>query len=150
MTPTFIRFGQMVIAWSSIIFLPKKSFIKYLPTAFVAALLVMIVSSLAIPLNFWRVNGGIRTKIFNDFSFTFGPFFIGTIWIFHLTYRKFSLYFLLNIIMNTLLAFPLSTLYQKLKVYKLNNFKSIHVFFTYIIFSLILYGYQVTVDKIKN
>ncbi len=150
MSPTFIRIGQIVISWASVLFLPKKTFIRYSAPAIFASSLVLIVSFLAIPLKLWRVNGGIKTKIFNDLSFIFGPFFMGTIWIFRLTYGKFGLYMLGNLIMNSFLAFPLSSIYQKLKVYKLINFKRKYLLLTYITFAILIYGYQVVLDKAEK
>ncbi|RFB18208.1 hypothetical protein DZB84_04650 [Bacillus sp. HNG] len=94
LSPALVRIGHFVIAWTSVLFLPKKTFIRYSSSAILASLLVLILSILAVPLNLWRVKGGIKTKIFNDLSFIFGPFFIGTLWIFRMTYKNFSLYML--------------------------------------------------------
>lgn len=147
MSPTFIRIGLLVLSWTSALFLPKKSFMKYSPVAILASLLVLIESFLAIPLKWWRVKGGIKTKIFNDLSFILGPFFVGTIWIFRITYGKFWLYLLLNIFIDAFLSYPMNSIFQKLKVYKLINFKSKHIFFTSITYAIIIYCYQLFIDK---
>lgn len=64
-------------------------------------------------------KGGIKEKILTDLSIILGPFFSGTLWFFHLTYGRFGPYFMLNMIMNFLLAFPICTILQKLKLFKL-------------------------------
>lgn len=147
----FIRIGMFIISWLSVVFLPKKSFKKYLSVANFAAILILITSMIAVPYKLWIVEGdGKKAKIYNDLSFIFGPFFIGTIWIFHFTFGKFKFYFLLNSIMDFLLAFPMCYIFQKLKLFKLVNFKPIYIFMTHITYSIFLYGYQLFLDKTKR
>jgi hypothetical protein len=148
--PVIIRIGLLVISWSSAFFLPKKLFVRYSPVAVLASLLVLIECYLAIPFKWWKVNGGVKTKLFNELSFILGPFFVGTIWIFRLTFGKLWLYLLLNLIMDGLLSFPFNKIFQKLKVYKLINFKPKHIFFTSFAYAIMIYGYQLLIDKQKK
>ncbi|MDQ0254543.1 hypothetical protein J2S74_001922 [Evansella vedderi] len=147
MTPTLIRLATVLISWISLIFLPRKSFYKYLPVSIFTSVLVLIVCALSIPYKFWVIKGNKTTKILNDLSFVFGSFFAGTLWIFHLTFGKFKQYVALNLIANILLSYPLSYIFQKFKVYKLVNFKSKHVFLTYFSFSFLIYGYQMLLNR---
>lgn len=146
-----IRLGLFIVSWLSVIFLPKKSFLRYLPVANFAATLILITSKLAVPLKLWTVEGDKpNEKIYNDLSFIFGPFFIGTLWIFHLTFGKFRLYFILNLILDFFLAFPMCYVFQKLKVFKLVNFKPIYIFVTHTLFAFFLYGYQLVINKARR
>ncbi|WHZ04036.1 hypothetical protein QNH48_05065 [Neobacillus sp. YX16] len=83
-----IRISLLLIPWSTVFFIPKNVFKKYTPVAILASLLVAINSMLSVPFKWWTVKGGLLNKVINDLSFTLGPFFIGTIWIFRLTLRK--------------------------------------------------------------
>lgn len=147
MSPTFIRIGLLVISWCSALLLPKMAFRRYSPVAILASLLVLIESFLAIPFKWWRVKGGIKTKIFNDLSFILGPFSVGTIWIFRITYDRLWLYLLLNVFMDAFLSYPMNWIFQKLKVYKLINFKPKHIFFTSITYAIIIYVYQMFLER---
>ncbi|WP_257009770.1 hypothetical protein [Evansella halocellulosilytica] len=148
---TFTRIAMLVISWISIIYLPKNSFKKYLPVANFAASLILITSLISVPLKLWVVeNGGMKEKLSTDLSIILGPFFIGTLWIFHFTFGKFRLYVLLNVVMNFLLAYPICTILQKLKLFKLINFRPIYIFITYLIYSIFLYGYQLFLEKPKR
>ncbi|GAA0319079.1 hypothetical protein GCM10008967_07000 [Bacillus carboniphilus] len=147
MIPTLIRIGLVLVSGASLFFLPKKSFYKYLPVTIFTTLLCLGVCALSIPYKFWIVKGNKTTTIFTDLCYVFGSFFAGTLWIFHLTFEKFKRYVALNFIMNMLLAFPLNYVFEKLKVYKLVNFKSKHIFFTYFSFSFIIYGFQLLIEK---
>ncbi len=140
--PTLIRWGLLILSWFSMLFLPKEKIKKYLPVTTFSTLLVVALSILNIPFKWWKVEGGLLNKVFNDFSFIFGPYFCGTIWIFHLTFGKFTKYFLTNLIMDAALSFPLGTLLQKLKVFKLVEFKPKHIFYTTFSYALALYAFQ--------
>jgi hypothetical protein len=148
--PTIIRIGLIVLSWSTIFFLPKEAAKKYVPVATFSSLLVVILSMFSIPFKWWRVKGGMLNKIFNDFSFIFGPYFVGTMWIFHLTFGKFWLYSLLNIFMDTMLLYPFNWIFQKLKVYKLVNITPKQLLCTTLSFALALYGYQSYISKPKS
>lgn len=147
MVPTLIRLGVVLISGVSLIFLPKKSFYKYLPVTIFTNVLVLSVCALSIPYKFWVVKGNKTTKVLNDVSYVFGSFFAVTLWIFHLSFGNFKRYVAVNFLMNMLLAFPLNYVFQKLKVYKLVNFKSKHIFLTYFGFSFIIYGFQLLLNK---
>lgn len=146
-----VRIGLLAVSWLSLVFLPKKSFKEYLPVANFAVSLILLTSLFSLPLKLWIVEkGGIKEKIFTDLSIILGPFFSGTLWIFHLTYGRFRPYMLLNAIMNLLLAFPICTILQKLKLFKLVHFKPIYIFVTYLFYAVVIYGYQMFLTKPKQ
>lgn len=147
--PNIIRIIQLILPWISIVFLPKRSFKHYLPVSIFASLLVTGMCLLAVPYKWWIVKGGWKFKLLNDGSFILGPFLVGTLWIFHFTFGNLKRYFWVNLIMDTLFSFPLSYLFQKLKLFKLVNFRHKHIFFSFITFSLIIYGYEVLIKRIK-
>ncbi|WP_042463356.1 hypothetical protein [Neobacillus dielmonensis] len=150
MLATFIRAGLVIGSWSTVFFIPKNMLKKYIPVATFATLLVLIQSMLSIPFKWWTVKGGLLNKVTNDLSFILGPFFIGTIWIFRLTFGKFWIYLITNVLMDLFLAYPVNGLMQKLKVYKLVNFKPKHIFYTASSFALVIYGFQLFLTKSKS
>ncbi|MBA2876639.1 hypothetical protein HNR31_003457 [Anoxybacillus caldiproteolyticus] len=150
MLPTFIRASLIILSWSTVFFLPKNSLKRFLPVSFFTSLLVVLMSMLSIPYKWWTVQGSMKRKITNDLSFIFGPFFVGTIWIFHFTYGKFCLYLITNAMMDYTFAYPLTALFQRLKVYKLVNFKPIHVFLSFLSYAVIIYGYQSFLQKSQS
>lgn len=150
MLVAIIRISLLIIPWLTVFFIPKNVFKKYTPVAVFASLLVAINCMLSVPLKWWTVRGGLLNKVINDLSFILGPFFIGTIWIFRLTFGKFWLYLLTNTFMDLFLSYPVNWILQRLKVYKLVNFKSKHVFFVSIFLSLVIYPYQLFISRRKS
>lgn len=144
-----IRLSLLIISWVSIIFLPKKSLKKYLPITMFTSILTAGICVLATPYKWWIVEGGWKNKIFNMVSFVLGPFFVGTLWVFHFTFGQFYRYFVLNVVMDLMFSFPLNYFFQKAKLYKLVNFKPKHIFFTFISFSFIIYWYENFLNRFK-
>jgi hypothetical protein len=87
-------------------------------------------------------------KLSSDISFLFGPFFIATFWVFKLTYGSFKKYLLLNVLFDYLFAYPLTSLAEKLKVYKMVNMTRFQLFLISIATALINYLYQHFIEDV--
>jgi hypothetical protein len=144
---SFIRIGLFIISWATVFFLPKQSIKKYLPASTFVTILLLIQCMLSNPFKWWTVKGGLLNKILTELCFVLGPFFVGTIWIFRLTFGNFWLYMVVNTMMDALFAFPMNALFEKLKVYKLVNWKPKTIFYVYITYAAIIYGYQYVLRK---
>jgi len=143
----FIRVALVILSWSTLFFLPKKSFFKFIPVSLFSTSILLVESLLGLSYKWWKVKGGAKAFVKCALAFVFGPFIVGNLWIFHLTYGKFWLYTCLNLFMDFLLAYPLNKLFQALQIYKLKKFKSIHLFLTAFPYSLLNYGFQLILDK---
>jgi hypothetical protein len=150
MLAMIIRIGLFLISWLTVFFIPKNEFKKYTPVSIFASLIVVIESMLAIPFKWWTVKGGMLNKVINDLTLILGPFFVGTIWIFRFAFGKFWLYAITNTLIDLSLAYPINGVMQRLKLYKLVNFKSKHVFYTAICYAFVIYGYQLFITQPKS
>lgn len=81
-------------------------------------------------------------RLATDVSFVFGPFTILNFWIFKLTYKRFWVYLLTNIIADYLFAYPLTTLAEKLRVYKMGKMSRKQLFLLSIVVSILNYLYH--------
>lgn len=146
----FFRIGLILISWATVIFLPKKSFFKYLPVSLFSSLITLTEYLLGSPRNWWKAKGGTKTIANNGLTFTFGPYFVGNLWIFHLTYGRFWLYTLLNLILDYLLAYPFNSFFERINLYKLNKIKPINLCLISLSYSFVNYGFQLILDKNQN
>ncbi|QPC48306.1 hypothetical protein G8O30_00855 [Mangrovibacillus cuniculi] len=141
-SPNLVRLGMIFIAIISLFLLPKQALKRFLPTSIFTSFLVIFMCTLAVPYKWWKVTGGIKGKVLNDASFILGPFFAGTLWIFHLTYGNFKVYALVNFLFDWAFSYPLNHLFQKWKLYKLLNFKQKHILLFFTSYSFIIYFFQ--------
>ncbi len=144
----FFRIANAIVLWAIVIyFLPKKSFIRFLPVTLFCSCLLLIQTLLNPIFNWWKVKGGTKYMVFDALAFIFGPFFTINMWVFHFTYGKFSLYALSNLIMDLIFAFPLNAFFQKIGHYKLKKFNSKIIFLIFYSFSLLNYAFQKFFEK---
>jgi hypothetical protein len=114
-------YALLIIPWLSVSKLGKFSFLRFLPTVIFSDLLIALISELSRAFNWWKVKNPIFPKLATDVSFVFGPFTILMFWIFKLTYKRFWIYLLTNIFADYLFAYPLTTLAEKMGVYKMGR-----------------------------
>ena len=84
------RIGLILISWTTVIFLPKKIFFKYLPVTLFSSIIILIEYLLGGPRNWWKAKGGIKAVANNGLTFTFGPYFVGNLWSLFSFSRNFS------------------------------------------------------------
>ena len=136
------RIGMVFLSWSSLLLYPKRSFKRFLPVTLFITSLVSILLILSNPFKLWRVTGGLGSKIINDLSFTFGPFIAANLWVFRLAYGNIWQYLGVNFVMDFILAFPLSSLFRKMNIYKLERLQPLYFFSIIYSFSILGYAFQ--------
>jgi hypothetical protein len=146
MFTSLIRIGS-ILAWATVYFLPKRSVKRYIPVTILASLITVTVSFIGHNYDFWEVSGGSKKRMWNLLSIVLGYFSLGCLWIFHLTFGKFWLYLLINLINNFAYAFGIIPILEKLNFIKYVKFTRIHHIIVTMTYSLILYGYQMFFDK---
>jgi hypothetical protein len=137
-----VRLGLVVISWSSMLLYPKRAFKRFLPVTIFVTTLVSILLVLSSPLKLWKVTGGLGSKIINDLSFTLGPFFAANMWVFKLAYGNIWQYLGVNFVIDFLLAYPVSSLFKKMNIYKLDRLQPLYFFSIIYSFAILAYGFQ--------
>ncbi|KKI90408.1 hypothetical protein WQ54_20840 [Bacillus sp. SA1-12] len=143
-----ILYGVLIISWASLFKLDKFSFKRYLPVGILTAFLYTILSAINEKTKWWVVKKSILPKLPSNFPFAFGPFIFLPIWLFKLTLGRFWLYLTINIGLGIFFAYPLTTLFEKVNIYKMKNMSRIQLVFLSVSSSVILYLYQVFLEEV--
>jgi hypothetical protein len=85
--------------------------------------------------------------MWNHLALVLGPFAVGNLWIFHLSYGRFGLYLLINLLNNLQYAFGIIPLLERANYLKYVKFTGLHHLILTMFESLLLYGYQTVLDK---
>lgn len=136
-----------ILSWTTTYFMPHRSIKKYIPVTIFSTFITMTVTFIGHHYGFWKVRGNSKKRMWNLVSLILGPFSIATLWTFHLTFGKFRNYLLFNIINNLLYIFGVIPFLAKVNFLKYAKFSKPHHFFIAIMYSLILYKYQMIYDK---
>ncbi|MGJ7913256.1 hypothetical protein [Neobacillus sp. LXY-1] len=138
--------AMIILPWLTILFMDKKSFLRYLPVASFVNLFISVFSVISNKRSWW-VNKNPFSPGNVDFSYILGPYFVATLWIFKLTFGNFPKYLITNVVLNTLNAFPMAYAWEKVGAFKFKKINHIGWYFICIILSIIIYGYQYLVEK---
>lgn len=138
-----ILWSLLITPWFTLLLMKKESIKRYIATTIFTSLLVTIVYEIAYVYKWWDllvpiVPWGNITNV----SYAYGTFFIGTLWIFHFTYRKFWLYILTNIVVDGADAFLIRPLMQSRNIIHYTNISKLNLFFVMITLALIAYVFQ--------
>jgi hypothetical protein len=138
--------SMIIIPWITVLFMGKKSFFRFLPVATFTNLFISVFSVIGNKRR-WFINKNPFSPGNVDFSYILGPYFVATLWIFKLTYGNFPKYLITNIALNTINAFPLAFMWEKVGIFKFKKMKNITWYYICVLLSILIYGYQCFVEK---
>lgn len=106
-----------ILPWLSLLLMNKLALRRYMPVALLATVMNTIVYQMAWKFGWWKYKESLYAwdKIAQVHT-VYGVFLVGTLWIFRFTYRKFWLYALVNLGLDTIYAFGLRVLWKKLGI----------------------------------
>ncbi|MBD0379559.1 hypothetical protein [Paenibacillus sedimenti] len=138
-----IMWTSLILPWITL-FAMKKSMIKrYMPVSILAALVVTIFFEIAYVYNWWILKIKIVTwGNITNISFVYGFFLVGTLWIFRLTFGKFWIYFLTNLIVDSLHLYFFQNIFERMGVFTMANVAKWQLLLLMTAVSLFLYTYQ--------
>lgn len=142
MLHNIFRLLMVVFSWASLLLYPRRAFKRFLPVTLFVTAMVSILLLISKPYRLWKVTGGLGTKLLNDLSFTFGPFFAANLWVFKLAYGNIWQYLGVNLVMDFILAYPVSAIFRKMNIYRLEKLQPLYFFSTIYSFAILAYGFQ--------
>jgi hypothetical protein len=153
LSPRFLSGIFFVVSWLSAFIIGRKNMKRFAPVAIFSILLVTVLQSIAYHLNWWSIKRPFIPWLKSlEVSFNFGPFFIGTIGIFSLTYRLgFKIYLLANFLFDSLFCYVLLPFLEKIGLVQLVRLSRTGLNVLMIAIAVILYPFQKWLDgNVKN
>ncbi|MDF0728645.1 hypothetical protein PY093_18575 [Cytobacillus sp. S13-E01] len=145
-----IMWGLLIIPLLSLPFMGKRDFSRYLPSATFVSLLLALISEIAESRRWWKVKINLIPDLTTNMSFVLSTFFVGTLWVFKYSYGNFFKYLGTNFILDWIFSYPLTHLFQRMRVFRLIHFKQHYILMMFISFAIIIYWFQSTIEKAIN
>jgi len=143
-----LLWGIFTLPWFSLFLLKKQTIKHYMPVAVFTTLVVTLFNEMAFTQKWFAVKETIFPWVITFAPFVFGAFAVCTIWIFYLTYQRFWLYLLTNIIADAAFVFLAHNLFRMLGLIENLKFNNYHLLITFVLISIIIYGYQVWQEEV--
>ncbi|WP_413303213.1 hypothetical protein AA0X95_25640 [Bacillus sp. 1P10SD] len=142
--------AMMLIPWLSLPLLGKRAFKRFYPGALFIFVWVLFESYFAKKRLWWRFYEKLIPKTMGELPFMIGPFFVGSLWILKFTFGNFFRYLLLNLILDTLFAFPGMIALRRMGIVSLVSMKHYQMGLIFMIKSVIMYGFQSMIEKMRK
>jgi hypothetical protein len=149
--PKPLLLALLILPWFSLPLLGKQSINRFSPASIFISLFVRLERIVAEKRRWWWVYEKLSPKLVGEFPLIWGPFLVGSMWILKLTYGRFYLYMISNLIVDTLFTYPFVNICKKLGILSLVRLKKYQLSLLFFFKSLLLYGFQYTKENLgKN
>lgn len=140
----------LILPWLTIPFLGKNMLKKYLPATIFIKSVTIALDLFGEKKKWWRFYRGIPPFISINF-FDFGAYFVTTLWILKMTYGKFRLFLISNLIVQILFISLGLKYVKKYKIFSLINLSKFQYLGIDFLRAILLYAFQYIVDlSLKN
>ncbi|MEH7333503.1 hypothetical protein V7161_12750 [Neobacillus drentensis] len=112
-----VLWAFFLVPWLSLFFLKNSAIRRYMPVALLATVINTIFYQVAWTHGWWKYKETLFSwdKVAQVHT-VYGVFLVGTIWIFYFTFRKFWIYFVVNLITDCIYSFGFRALWKKLGI----------------------------------
>ncbi|SCC29170.1 hypothetical protein GA0061094_3761 [[Bacillus] enclensis] len=137
-----------LLPWLSLPFIGSKTFKRFLPGTFFMSIYLLVEGSVAEKRNWWSFSSSLKPNVLAELPLIFGPFFIGSLWIFKFTYGKFMSYFVTNLIVDAFFTIVMLNWFKKIKYVTLRKFTRLQLSLLFLAKSISMYGFQFLYEKV--
>jgi hypothetical protein len=147
-TQLLYNVAQIVIPWSTLLFMRKQDIKRYSFSGFVIVAFEIINHIIGYKRNWWTFYGKKKSFFTNELPFSLGAYMPLSMWLLKFFFGDFKKFLLANAVSDGMFAFVIIKILKRIKVIKLNM--SYPTFFVYLYFKApILYAVQYLVEKRK-
>ncbi len=144
------NFVLIFLPWTTVFFLKKYNFKRFSLAGMFIAILELFYQVIGQKRNWWVFYDKPKSFVRDVLPFAIGPYMPISMWLLKLSFGNVKKFLVLNIIADSLFAFPGVQLLKKIKIANLDSLSRIQFFFYLFHKAFILYGVQYLVERIKN
>ncbi|WP_210608528.1 hypothetical protein [Priestia flexa] len=146
-----IFFGSMIVlSWLTVPFLGAKYIEKYKYAVGFISVFIFIESFVAKKFKWWSFPRPPLRYLTGEMALVLGPFIPGSLWIMKLTYGRFGLYMLLNLIADWLFIYPFQAMTKKLKMFRFGTVEKPQLLGIFLFKAVLMYGFQYFIVEKSN
>jgi hypothetical protein len=137
-----------LLPWLSIPLLSKKTLKRFLPGTLFMCIYLVAEGTVATRRKWWWFPFPIKPNVLAELPLILGPFFVGSFWIFKYTYGKFSMYLLLNLMVDSFFTIFMLNWFKKIGYVTLIRFTRLQLSLIFMLKSILMYGFQYYYEEV--
>jgi hypothetical protein len=136
----------LFLPWVSVLFLGRNSFKKYLPAAIFISTFTKAIDLFDEKRKWWHFYRGVSHLDSMNF-FNLGPYLVTSLWMLKMTFGKFPLYIISNLILHIcFIFFGGLKLVDRYKIFTLDKLSKVQYLAIDCLRALLLYGFQLVTN----
>ncbi|MBT2259637.1 hypothetical protein [Priestia megaterium] len=132
----------LILPWFSIPLLGKRNLKRFFLPSLIINLIVLAECFLARKRTWWYFYKSLHPKMLGEIPLLFGPFLVGTMWIFKFTYGNFRNFMITNFILDAFFVYILMSWFKKIGYGSMVRLKRYHFLLIFTTKAAFLYGLQ--------
>ncbi|KKI90007.1 hypothetical protein WQ54_23020 [Bacillus sp. SA1-12] len=148
--PKMLLILLFVLPWLTFPLLGWRTIVRFFPATIFISVISKILYFIGKKRKWWLFYTNVNPKISGDTAFVFGPFFLSALWILKLTYGRFPLYLISNIILHLLFDVWGLILLKRTRIATLVKIKPFQHFLFLQLRAYLLYVFQFLFEKIRK
>ncbi|MDZ5473878.1 hypothetical protein SM124_19340 [Bacillus sp. 31A1R] len=134
--------SMIIVSWLTLPLLGRKTIKRFLPGAIFISLFVYFENKIALRNDWWKFHKKLHPKLGGMTPLLAGPFFVGSLWILKFIYGRFFLYFLTNLIVDSLFTYVIIDWFKKAGYATLLNLKKYQLSLLFLTKTVLMYLFQ--------
>jgi hypothetical protein len=136
-----------ILPWLTVPFIGKKTLKRFLPGVIFMCLYVTAEGTLAERKKWWWFPYSVKPNVLGEMPLILGSFLVGSFWILKYTYGKFSLYILVNIVIDSVFTYLALGWFKKIGYVSLVRLTKFQLSLLFMVKSILMYGFQYIYEK---
>jgi hypothetical protein len=132
----------LILPWLSIPLLGPQTVKKFFLSSLIINLIVLAECFLARKRTWWYFYKSLHPKMLGEIPILFGPFLVGTMWIFKFTYGNFRKFMVTNFILDAFFVYILMGWFEKIGYGSMVRLKRYHFLMIFTTKAAFSYGLQ--------
>ncbi|MDT8862851.1 hypothetical protein N0O92_22005 [Alkalihalobacillus sp. MEB130] len=148
--PKVFIVAMMFLPWLTMPFIGKQDIRRFYPGAIAMSIYLLIEAYVAENRKWWIFREKLHPKVWGIVPLIFGPFFVGSIWIFKFTYGRFFRYLFVNLLIDAFFTYIQVPWFTQIKYLSLKKLKKFELSILFLVKSILMYGFQYFYEKSVN
>jgi hypothetical protein len=140
----------LIVPWLSIPLLGKQTLKKFFLSSLIVNLIVLAECFLARKKTWWYFYKSLHPKVLGEMPIVFGPFLVGTMWIFKLSYGNFKKFMVINFTLDAFFVYVLMSWFKRIGYGSMVRLKRYHFLMIFTTKAAFLYGLQKVISNKKE
>jgi len=142
--------AMLILPYVFLPFIGRDSIKRFFPGAFFMCLYLILEACVAEKRKWWWFPFSFKRNIIGELPLIFGAFFVGSLWILKYTFGKFTVYLVVNLIVDAVFTYLMIDWFKKIGYVSLVRLSKFHLSLLFMVKTIVMYAFQYLYEEGKK